>query len=384
MLNAVFAFPANFTSGFDTLEDPKHSEPSIHTLVFTLTKAVPADGDMLITIPAVDATGQGNNGTADTASTAQANGFDLNNLTASNVTISSSGCANNWGVGAITEGTATTDHKIRIYRVTDSCAAGTTITIVIGDQSRKLLNPAPLSTPSKDGKADIYTLHVRSRNGSGEKLDQLDVRVAIVGPVTISATVDETFSFTLAGVPNSSRTCGVQTDINTTASSIPWGNISKPFSFKNAAQLMTVSTNARDGYVVTVAEDDQLKRKNFSCQGANPGPTSSCIPDTRCDDGVCTENSSSNWSNPRTNGFGYSLENTIGKDAAFSFNENSSSFTSRQFADTEAGEKSAVVLSGNAPTTGASAAVCYRISISDIQPAGYYTNHLLYTASPRF
>ena len=128
MLNAVFAFPANFTSGFDTLEDPKHSEPSIHTLVFTLTKAVPADGDMLITIPAVDATGQGNNGTADTASTAQANGFDLNNLTASNVTISSSGCANNWGVGAITEGTATTDHKIRIYRVTDSCAAGTTIT----------------------------------------------------------------------------------------------------------------------------------------------------------------------------------------------------------------------------------------------------------------
>jgi len=384
LIKSSSAFPANFISGSDTLENPKHIEPSVHTLVFTLSKTVPHDGDMLITIPAVDATGQGNNGVADTASTTQANGFDLNNLMASNVTISSNGCENNWGVGAITEGTATTDHKIRIYRVTDSCAAGATITVVIGDQSRKLLNPAPLSTPSADGKADIYTLHVRSRNGSGEKLDQLDVRVAIGGPVTISATVAETFSFTLAGVPNSSRICGIQTDIATTASSIPWGNIDKPFSFKNAAQLMTVSTNTKDGYVVTVAEDDQLKRKNFNCQGADLVPTSSCISDTRCDDGVCTESSGSNWNNPKTTGFGYSLENTVGKDATFSFNEKGGSFTSRQFADIEAGEKSAVVLSGNSPTTGSAAAVCYRISISDIQPAGYYTNHLLYTASPRF
>lgn len=384
IFNLSPANAANFSSGSDTLENPKPAEPSKHTLVFTTTKAVPSDGDILITVPAVNATGQTNNGIADSASTVQANGFDLNNISASNVKVSSSGCANNWGIGTITEGTATTDHKIRIYRVTDSCAAGSTITVVIGDSSKKILNPGPLSTPSKDGKADIYTIHIRSRDGSGTKLDQLDVRIALLGPVVVSATVGETFSFTLSGVSASSSACGIATDTATTASTIPWGIINKPFVFQNAAQLITVSTNAKDGYVVTVSEDDQLKRNDFTCQGPNPKSGTYCIPDTKCDNETCTESLSANWSDHKKAGFGFSLENLAGADAGFLYNEGNSVFSARQFPDSEAQEEPIAILSGNAPVLSSSVNVCYRISIADIQPAGYYTNHLLYTASPKF
>lgn len=384
MLNTSYAFPANFTTGSDTLENPKHSVQSIHTIVFTTAKAVPSDGDMILTIPSVDATGQTNNGVADSASSIQAGGFDLNGLLSSNVTVSSEGCANNWGVGAITEGTSTSDHTIRIYRVTDSCAAGSTITVKVGDTSRKLINPAPLTTPSTGGKGDVYTVSIRSRDGSGNKLDQLDLRVAIVSPTSVAATIAETFSFELSGVPLSTKVCNSVTDVATIASSVPWGSITKPFVFKNAAHLLTVSTNAKDGYVVTVSEDNQLKRSNAVCQGGNPKELQGCIPDTTCDDGKCTDRISAEWTNPKMTGFGFSLQKVVENDAVFTFNDSGATFAARQFPDLEAGESTFALLKGDSPTLGSSVHVCYRISISDIQPAGYYTNHLLYTASPKF
>ncbi len=383
LFSVKYSFSANFISGSDTLENPRPSEQSIHTIAFTTTKAVPADGEIIITIPSVDATGQTNDGIADRASTTPAGGFDLNNLSSANIAVSSVGCANNWGVGTITEGTATSDHTIRIYRVTDSCGANSTITVTLGDTSKKMINPAPLTTPSTGGKADIYTLHIRSRDGAGSKLDQLDVRVAIVSSVSIAATVGETFSFDLSGVPSSTKICNSTTDTATTASSVPWGNITKPFVFKNAAHLLTVSTNINDGYVVTVSEDNQLKRSNSTCNGALPNPLHGCIPDTTCDDDKCTDRMSSEWLNPKKTGFGFSLQNIVGNAAAFSFNEGGG-FNARQFPDKEAGELEIAILSGDSPTVGSSAHVCYRIGISDIQPAGYYTNHLLYTASPKF
>lgn len=380
----VSSFPANFTTGSDTLETSKPSAQSIHTIVFTTTKIIPSDGDILITIPSVDATGQTNNGIADSGASVQANGFDLNSLTKSEITVSTSGCNNNWNIGTITEGTQSSDHKIRLDRHIDSCAAGATITVTIGNSSTKMINPAPLTTPSTDGKADIYTIHVRSRDGSDNKLDQLDVRVALVGPVIVSATVGETFAFNLTGLPAASTACGVVTNITTTSSAVPWGNITKPFTFQNAAHLISVSTNAKDGYVVTANEDDQLKRKGFTCDGSDPGPATNCIRDTMCDNNLCTENLSSNWLNPKQAGFGFSLENLEKTDGVFTFNENSYSFLARQFADQEAQESPVTLMSGLAPTTGSSANICYRISIASSQPAGFYTNHLLYTATPRF
>ncbi len=377
-------FSANFISGSDTLSNPNFSQQSIHTISVTTTQIIPADGDILLTIPAVNTANQGNDGLPDSSSTAPFGGFDLNNLSASDIVISSQNCANNWAIGTITPGTSDLDHTIRFYQTSGSCPAGSIFTITLGDTDRKMINPGPLTTPSSSGKADTYTLHIRSRDGSGNKLDQLDVRVAIISPTSVSATIGETFSFELSGVPSATKTCDVVTDTATTANSVPWGSISKPFAFRNAAHLLTVSTNSKDGFVVTVFENDQLKRSNALCAGPSPNNIQGCIPDTRCDDGKCTDRYASDWTNPRKDGFGYSLDNVTQKDALFLFNDNGAKFSARSFPDNEAGKTPLSILSGSKSTMGSSAHVCYRIGISDTQSAGFYTNRLTYTASPRF
>ena len=56
---------------------------------------------------------------------------------------------------------------IQINRSTNSCAASSTITVTVGDASNKLINPAPISTGHTQGAADVYTLNVKTRDGSG-------------------------------------------------------------------------------------------------------------------------------------------------------------------------------------------------------------------------
>lgn len=360
------------------------SQSAVHTIVFTLANSVPSNGDILITIPAVDANTVTNDSFPDTNSSIATNGFDLNGLSATDVSVSSSGCANDWNATeTITAGGASSDHTIRIDRTTSSCAAGATITVTVGG-TKKLINPAPISTGHTKGTADIYTINVKTRDGSDFTIDQSNIKVAVIEGVLVSATVQETLSVAVAGVSSSTSACGQTTSVTTTATSVPWGVISSFGSFLNAAQTVTVSTNAGSGYVVKAEENDQMGKDGVACSGPNANASNSCIQDTVCNGTGCTESTSQDWTSGTFYGLGYSLANVSGTDAAFTYNESSRTFSSKQFADQEASEAKQTIMSKNAPVESSQAYLCYRLSVPAIQPAGYYYNRVQLTATATF
>ncbi len=359
------------------------SQSAIHSIQFTLINTIPANGNILITIPAIDITGQTNDCFPDTNSTIASNGFDLCGLGTTNIAISSSGCNNNWTVAAVTAGDATNDHTIRIDRNTNSCAAGSTITVTVGDTNRRLINPAPITSSHAQGVADIYTINVRTRDGGNNTLDQANIRTAVIEGVLVSANIEETLSLTIAGESAGIAACGQTTDVTTYPYAVPWGTIANFGAFQEASQLITVSTNAVSGYTVRIDENDQMGRNGNVCTGANAGEAQNCIRDTTCNTS-CSESTSDDWTSTTSYGFGYSLQNVSGSDAIFLYNESSRTFSARQIPDLEAGETAQTIMSRNTPAASSQVRVCYRLNISTTQPAGYYFNKVRFTASATF
>lgn len=386
--NVISATSFNITvplgNNLDTNGYVVATQSAIHTVVFTLTTTVPNNGDILVTIPSIDVTGQTNDGLPDAAATIATNGFDLATLGTTNITVGSSGCNNNWTVAAVTAGTASTDNTIRIDRSTDACANASIITLTIGDGSKKLINPAPFAGSHTQGTADVYTINVITRDGGDNQIDTVDIKVAPVEAVLVSATVDETLSFLVAGIASSTSTCGISTDVTTTATSIPWGTMATANSFLQASQQLTASTNADGGYSVKIEENDQMGKDGVTCTGAAAGESVNCIKDTACNSGPCTESTSAEWTTATNNGLGYSLANVSGTDASFLYNESARTFSSKQIADQEVPETKQNIMSNANQVSGSSVYVCYQISISATQPAGYYYNKVKYTATATF
>ncbi|MFZ3301203.1 MAG: hypothetical protein WA152_00640 [Microgenomates group bacterium] len=363
------------------------------TLAFTTATEIPANGDILVTIPAVDVTGKTSDGFPDTAATKATNGFDISTIATSDIAIT--GCTDvNWTVASITAGTSSTDHTILINRATSACAASSAITITI-DSAPGIINPAPLTTHTQ-GQADTYQINIKSRDGGDNTIDQSDVTVSPVEGVLISATIDETLSLTVAGVTsNTGSYCGVTrtaSSPDTTATSVPWGTLSSTYlaATHNTNHQISVSTNSTAGYKVYVEENDQMGKDGVTCTGASAGESVDCIQDTACGATPCTHQTLRDWGSDPSSypGLGYSLEDVSGTDAVFEFDDSAGTFNAKQFADQEASESrsasTAEVMSNAGPVDSSSAYVCYRLDITATQPAGYYFNKVIYTAVPTF
>ncbi len=341
------------------------------------------------------------------AATAATNGFDLNSVATSNISIatSTSGtCSNSdWSVAAVSAGDVSNDHTIRIDRATSTCQANSTIlTITIGDGTKKLVNPAPTDAHGTQGVAETYSINIKTRDGGDATLDSSDVLVAPVEGVFVSATIDESLSFTVAAVTaDSGSYCGITRTSNTpdsTAYSIPWGTLSTTYTAAthNAHQQLTVGTNAANGYEVYIEESDQMGRNGNTCTGTAPSAgdytfsAGTCIRDTVCDGTGCTQTTLRDWGSDPSSypGLGYSLEDATGTDAYFEYDDSAATFNAKQLADIQGSEDpttaGAEIMSSTSTVSANSAYVCFRIDVPANQPAGFYYNTVKYTATPVF
>lgn len=398
----TFNVSSPLSAALDSNDYAVASQSAIHTVAFTTTNAIPTAGTILITIPAVNSDSKTNDGMPDTAATAATNGFDLGGLGTSNVSVSSSGCANNWTVTSVTDSDGSTDHQILISRSTNSCAAGSTITVTIGDSSKKLVNPAPTDEHTTQGVAETYSINIKSRDGGTNILDNSDVLVAPVEGVFVSATIDESLSFTVAAITaNSGSYCGVtrtSSSPDSTAYSIPWGTLSTTYTAAthNAHQQLTVTTNARNGYEVYLQQTDQMGSNGNTCTGTAPSAgeytfsSGICIRDTLCSASTCTETTLRDWGSDPSSypGLGYSMEDVTLTDSVFEFDDSSATFNAKQIADDQGGEdetaSGAEIMSNTGTTASSSSYICYRIDVPGNQPAGYYYNTVKYTATAVF
>ncbi len=346
-----------------------------HTIQFTTASAV-ANGYFQVLLPADTTTP--NDGNPDDQ------GYDFN--TTVNVTAPTDvGSTFDFVAGVATAAGATgctspANYHCFEFHYSGAGAVGQAFTLYIGNTNGSNTPIAPATgTAHTEGTADTYPILVRqfaasTNPNSATPIDATSARVAHIEAVRVTATVDPTISFSIAGIASGATRCGVSTDVTTTATSVPFGGMSLN-SFKTLAQDLTVSTNASGGYVVTSSENDQL---------GLGGATTPFIPDTTCDGGTCTESTAAEWDTATNNGFGYSLENVDAASIAFEYDTSGDTFRSKQFADITGAETPQTIFSSSTVANAENAYVCYRLSVGATQAAGDYENQITYTATGTF
>ncbi len=360
------------------------TQSATHTVVFTTaTASDPNGGAIRVLIPAGDSTSASNNGTPDGASTP---GFDFNSITGTDVTCPSGGGAT-WESATATP-SATFGGNLHAFecRFRGQLAASTALTMVIGG-TVKLVNPAPKTTHTQ-GTADTYNVKMQQLDyGTGySTVDEISVTVAPIEAVLVSATVNPSLTFSISGIATAQTYCGRSTTIATTATAVPFGELTGSDSFYHAAHQISTATNATSGYTIKVAEDDNLRK---------PG-TATTIADTTCDASNCNATTKAKWNSTGTYGWGYSLQNSSATTIAFQHNDatgncdGTSGACSKAFAcNNLSGNCGATlaeqtVANSSAPNSAQIFYLCYRLDYGPTQAAGYYQTRILYYASATF
>lgn len=369
----------------DTGDDVIATASSTLTVRLTTTNAI-ANGAFRILVPADPTNAAATDGIPD------GGGFDFG-TSAPTVTCPGDIANYDFVAGTATASAVTigaTDYHSYECRYSGSGAIGTvfdgtsngafTITSVI--------NPAPKQTGHTVGYADTYNVVVRQLDTAYDVADATTVSIGVVEAVRVTASVAPQITFRILGVDSSTSVCGITTDVTTTASLVPLGSLNIS-SFTDAAQGLSVSTNAPNGYAVTAIENDQLGRNGGVCTGDNTG--ANCIPDSVGDSSTMSHTTINEWSSSNVKGFGYSLHevNTTGAVPAFQYNTNSGACDGtgdcfKQFADAENSQAAQTIFNSSTVADNDNLYVCYRAVISATQSAGDYTNYLTYTATATF
>jgi len=254
--------------------------------------------------------------------------------------------------------TAPGDNSVIFTVCSGETVSSGTKTITIGNG--KIINPT--STQS-------YIVRL-----GGTMPDSGDTRVAILPGVALQASIDTNFSFIVSGVATDTTINGVTTTAATTDTSLAFGTLI-PHSPEILGQTLQVTTNAINGFTVTVHEDQDLM--------SGSGATIHLF-----DDGNATTtpspwvSPSGSTGNPAT--YGHIGVTTDDSDL------NSGSFTGSKFAGGFQPTSTLAIFSNDGPSDGSTtnigkASVAYKIEISPLQAAGNdYHNNLIYVATPRF
>lgn len=243
-----------------------------------------------------------------------------------------------------------------------SIPAAGLVEITIGDGAAGGLNDVtnPVATGS-------YQIAVASYLNAA-LADEGTLSVAISNTVNVTATVQSSLTFTINGV-TSGTSCpntGNNATVTSTSTTIPFGVLAVNTP-KTACQQLVVSTNATNGFITTVqqnqnltsAASDQINKFAGSSGTANTWTT----PET--------------WTSPAGTNHGY-----------FGFNTDDTTdytlFATNKFAGFQANTTPYNVQTAAGPVSNETNYVSYEIEVNNLQEAGVYTNTLMYICTATF
>lgn len=225
-----FAEAANVTFFSDTLSTSDPSVAADHEIAYTANAGLVATESITLTFESgID------------ISAIAVGDIDFDNGSGNQTLQAGAASGATWGV---TFGAQT----ITITSGTGTIAPSAVVTILIGQNatggSNQIVNPGTAGTS--------YTIGLVSGSDTGQ------TEIAIVDTVSVTASVDTLFTFTVAGVAGGVTVNGSDTTGGTTtATTIPFGKLDAGVA-STAAQNLSVTTNAKNGFVVTVTSDGQL------------------------------------------------------------------------------------------------------------------------------
>jgi len=256
-----------------------------------------------------------------------------------------------------------------------------------------LINPAP-ETAHTTGVADTHNIVVQHLDSSFSVVDTTTVGIGVIEAVKVTASVPAQITFKIIGVAKGTSACGITTNVLTTAAAVPFGEIPLD-AFTDAAQTLSVSTNATNGYSVTTIANDQLGRDGGVCTGDPTVATNpNCIPDSKGDATTMSHTAYDKWDSNATKGFAYSLHDSNasisnGNAEDFEYDEGAgacsgASYCAKQFADAEDSEAAQAIFGSNTVADNENLFACYRIIPASTTAAGNYENFVTYTATATF
>ena len=250
-------------------------------------------------------------------------------------------------------------------------------------QEEHTLTFTAMTNPEKDeaeaGVADTYTIILENNHD-----ERGSAMFAILEPVTVTARVSALLNFTVEGVADTETVHSRALDITTAADAIDFGTLDADTPLAGAHDL-TITTNASEGYSVTVFQDQRLTSpggntiSNFVDDTSQP--TSDAIAWTSPDGALLD---SATWGH-----FGFTSQDVqvaasciADPDGAegYFFGEGWAGFD---------GDTPEEIMCHVGPSDGttehvSTTRVGYQIEISPLQPAGDYSNTLTYIATPTF
>ncbi len=339
---------SNLTAISNTLSDSDVAAYSNHTIQFNIPTTSPgviAGGTIVVTFPS---------------------GFNLGLINFQDVDFAINGAEQTLAAAAsgATWGVATSGQTMTLTSNTGIVASSSAVRIKVGTNAvtgvtgtHQVLNPGSGS----------YEFAI-----TAGAVDSGRTRVAILDNVDVTAIVNTSFSFTITGLATSTVVNGTSTTGTTGSTSIPFGTLTAGV-MKTLAQQLNVSTNARNGFVVTVEQDQNL----LSSTGAD---IDGFI------DGAYT-NAPQAWVAPSNSILD---ENTWGHWGLTSEDAdlNSDEFGSALFVAASTTPRQ--IFAHNGPADGTTADkgqtdIGYQIQISPLQEAGDdYSTVLTYIATPTF
>ena len=246
---------------------------------------------------------------------------------------------------------------------------GTTTQVVITG----VTNPATTST---------YYIEIGNYNASDELLERVTVAVVIVDDVLMTAKVDSTLTFAVSGTSTAGVVGGIHCSNASTATTTPFGTLVVGAT-STVCQTLNVTTNADDGYTVTVEQDDELTSdslSNINSFNNSPNETGSTTPEA--------------WTSPNNT---LDVDHTYGHMGLHSNDSNLETDTGYGDFNTAGATLFAglnttdpmPVMHHPGPSNGVASSsgevhIIYQVEIGSLQEAGDYENRLTYICTPTF
>ena len=215
----------SLTGVSDRLTDSRPAFAANHTIVFTNPSSTAAGATISYTFdPTTSAFGS-------------VTSTSLANVTSTGMLLATSTCP---GSGAYVT-MATTSYNVLTFTV---CPSNT---IPTGTVSLKISNV--LTNPTSMGS---YIIRIAAG------LNSADTRVVVVNGVNVTAAIATTFTFTVSSLPTSTTLLNNATTTgNDSSTTLPFGTIA-PNTHAELGQQLNVTTNASNGFAVTIHEDQDM------------------------------------------------------------------------------------------------------------------------------
>ena len=334
------------TSASDTITDSAPSQPANHTIDFITPNGMVSGETLVLSFESG----------IDLSALAGANDVDVA-FNGAATTTAGTAAAGTFGLTLATP----TAQDITLTSPTDGVASSTRLTILIGTNAasgdNQIVNPSATSS---------YSVTV-----GGTMQDSGEMRIAIIDVVTVSASVNTRFDFTVAGVASGStvNSSPTTTVANSDVNALPFGVLS-PNTSVTLAHDLSVVTNASNGFNVTVEQSGDLQ----SSTGAN---INGFI------DGSDT-NTPTAWTSPAAT---IGVDTTYGHWGLTSDDPDFSGTADRWVAASTTPRtifSNTTVADGTQTGTGTTR-IGYQVQISSLQEAGTdYSTELTYIATPTF